>query len=112
MRALKGLAVQVLSGAPEGKIIIVCNTFPSGPDADAVKSRSLCHKIEINLESAKRILTDAAENPKWFDNIGVSKIAAEYIISGLTDQNLSRVSLRTLRMAYVSDFHDMCQAIS
>jgi hypothetical protein len=84
----------------KGKIIIVCNGFPKDSDAHAVRSRSVCHKIEVNLEEARSMLKVVARNRERFPNAEISRLAVNYILAGLSKETLDQISLRTLEMVY------------
>ncbi len=83
-----------------GKLIIICNSFPSTPDAIAIKSRSLTHQFQISKATAMELLREAAADSKWFKNIKRSQEVAEFLCEHLTDANLPEISYRTLHMAY------------
>jgi hypothetical protein len=83
-----------------GKLIIICNTFPSTADAEAVKSRSYDRRIDINIEDAKGLLKEAAKDSKRFKEAKKINAVCEFLCSRLSDQNLNQISYRTLRKGY------------
>jgi len=84
----------------QGKLIIVCNRFPTTADAVAVKSRSLPHKMTIELGRAKQLLMDASQDQKHFPNGEIAKKAAIHLCGILNDETLPLISYRTLKMVY------------
>lgn len=84
----------------EGKLIIICNSFPSTPDAVAVKSRSFPYKIDIDSVMAKKLLRQAAENTVWYPNIERAREVAMYLSDKICASSLRQISYRTLQMGY------------
>jgi len=84
----------------KGKIVIVCNSFPSTSDASAIRSRAFPYKFEVTESKARELLSAAAENPKWYADTKLAKKVASYICDALSDANLSQISYRTLQMGY------------
>jgi DNA polymerase III delta prime subunit len=84
----------------EGKVVIVCNTFPSTSDASAVRSRAFPYAFEVSERKARELIIMAAQNPKWFKNIELAKKVADYLCGIITSSNLSQISYRTLQMGY------------
>lgn len=83
-----------------GKLIIVCNRFPSTPDGEAIRSRGYVRKVNINLNEAKRLLLNAAQDKKWFNCTQTAIQVAEFLITRLNENTLSQVSFRTLKKGY------------
>jgi hypothetical protein len=83
-----------------GKLIIVCNTFPSTPDAEAVRSRSFPHLISISEAEAKTMLLAAAANKDWYPQTDTAESVARYLAKRISTESLPHVSYRTLRMGY------------
>ena len=84
----------------EGKLVIICNSFPSTPDAEAVKSRSFPYKIDIDPATAKKLLGKAAENTTWYPNIEKAREVARYLSDKICASSLHQISYRTLQMGY------------
>lgn len=84
----------------QGKLIVICNSFPATPDAIAVKSRSLTHQFQISKIAAKQLLREAAFDSKWFRNTGLATEVAEFLCEHLTDSNLPDISYRTHHIGY------------
>lgn len=83
-----------------GKLIIIINSFPSSPDALAIKSRSLTHQFEISMAMAKDLLRKAARDPHWFKNVRLSSEVAEFLCEHMNESNLPEISYRTLHIGY------------
>ena len=83
-----------------GKLVIVCNSFPTTPDGEAVRSRSYARRIDLNLVEAKRLLGLAAQDRLQFSKPKLAEAVAGYLIEHLDESNLSLVSFRTLRKGY------------
>ena len=83
-----------------GKFVVVCNSFPSGPDAEAVKSRSFPRRIEVGTENAKLLLRAAASDKAWYSNTKNAKAVCEFLVQRITSESLMQISYRTLRMGY------------
>lgn len=84
----------------DGKLIIVCNSFPTTSDAEAVKSRSFPRRIEIAPDEAKALLIAAAKDKVWFKDSKKAVSVASFLISRITQKSLSQISYRTLQMGY------------
>jgi hypothetical protein len=84
----------------QGKLIIVCNTFPATADAEAIKSRSFPFKVRLNAVRAKELLEIAAKDESLFKDTKSALAVAEYLGSCLTGNSLSTISFRTLQMGY------------
>jgi hypothetical protein len=83
-----------------GKLVVICNFFPSTADAKAVKSRSLTHFFSVNSEVAKELLQKAALDSNWFESIDVAKQVADFLCGHLTPNNFDQLSYRTLHIGY------------
>ena len=90
----------------EGKAIIICNLFPKSADAEAVKNRSLDLNIDPTLGETKALLIEAARDKRRFPNQDTVKHVLGRILNGLTEDNLYRVSYRTLQKAYEVTVHN------
>lgn len=84
----------------EGKLIVICNSFPSTPDAEAVKSRSFPYKIDIDPAMAKKFLEEAAENTTWYPNTERAREVAQYLSNKICTSSIRQISYRTLQMGY------------
>jgi DNA polymerase III delta prime subunit len=84
----------------KGKIVIVCNNFPSSADASAVRSRAFPYIFEVNETKARELLLEAAKNRKWFSNTKLASTVANHLCGMITNSNLSEMSYRTLQMGY------------
>lgn len=84
----------------EGKLVIICNSFPSTADADAVRSRSFPCKIEVTPARAKELLAKAAHDKAWFPDTSKASEVARLLCSRLTSGSLNQMSYRTLQMGY------------
>lgn len=92
-----------------GKLIIVCNSFPSTPDGDAILSRGYSKQINVTVEQAKKLILNAAQDKKWFHNTEISIPVANFLIDRLTENTLSQMSFRTLMKGYeLAEFHPDC----
>ena len=83
-----------------GKLIIVCNSFPKTPDGEAIRSRGYTRKIDINLNDAKLLLSEAASQKRWYPNSKLAIEVAEFLIDHVTESSLSQISFRTLKKEY------------
>ncbi len=84
----------------EGKLIIICNSFPLTADAEAVKSRSFPYKISIDPASAKILLENAAANVDLFTNTEKAMEVAVFLGEKISSACLHQISYRTLQMGY------------
>lgn len=84
----------------EGKLIIVCNSFPATADAEAVKSRSFPYKINIDPTTAKTLLKSAAENSIIYSDKQKATEVAEFLIEKVSAASIHQISYRTLQMGY------------
>lgn len=84
----------------EGKLVIVCNSFPTTADAQAVKSRSFPYKISINPANAKAMLERAAADAKIFSDTKKSTAVARFLSKKIGFRSLHQISYRTLQMGY------------
>jgi hypothetical protein len=93
-----------------GKLIIVCNSFPSTPDGEAIRSRGYARRIDITLEEARRLLRQAAENKRWgFSSKKIALEVTEFLSERLTEGTLSKISFRTLKKGYrLAERHPDC----
>lgn len=89
-----------------GKLAIICNSFPKSPDAEAVKSRSFLCRITISVARAKHLLYQAASEPKWFENSGIAQEVAKYLVENINESNLNQMSYRALKMGYELAIHN------
>ena len=93
----------------EGKLIIVCNSFPNSPDGDAILSRGYSKQINVSVEQAKKLILNAAQDKKWFHNSEIAVPVAHFLINRLTENTLSQMSFRTLMKGYeLAEFHPDC----
>ena len=76
-----------------GKLIVVCNSFPRTPDGEAIRSRGYSRKIDITLNEAKKLLSDAASQKKWYPKTKLAAEVAEFLIGHMTESSLSQISL-------------------
>lgn len=83
-----------------GKLIIVCNAFPSTPDGEAIRSRGYARRIDVAVSEAKVLLRTAARDKKWFDSPKVASSVAEFLIERLNEATLPGMSFRTLKKGY------------
>lgn len=83
-----------------GKLIVVCNSFPRTPDGEAIRSRGYSRKIDITLNEAKKLLSDAASQKKWYPKTKLAAEVAEFLIGHMTESSLSQISFRTLKKGY------------
>jgi hypothetical protein len=83
-----------------GKLIIVCNSFPNTPDAEAIRSRSYARKIDITVEEAKRLLLQVSQDKRWYAEPAIAAEVADFLVERLDDSTLSQVSFRTLKKGY------------
>ena len=93
----------------EGKLIIVCNSFPATADAEAVKSRSFPYKISIDPRNAKTLLKVAAQNPKLYPDAKKAIDVARFLIQKISASSLNQINYRTLQMGYELAQHNSQQ---
>lgn len=84
----------------KGKLIVICNSFPSTADARAIKSRSLTHFFDVTPDIAKTLLQKAARDEKWFSNSKLSRKVADFLCDRLNTSNMDQMSYRTLHIGY------------
>ena len=84
----------------EGKLIVVCNSFPATADAEAVKSRSFPYKIDIDPTSAKTLLEEAARTSSLFSNKQMAFEVAKFLSEKISPVSIHQISYRTLQMGY------------
>jgi DNA polymerase III delta prime subunit len=84
----------------EGKLIIVCNSFPATADAEAVKSRSFPYRINIDPTNAKSLLEKAAGNPSLYSDTQKAVEVAKFLCKKLCAASVHQISYRTLQMGY------------
>lgn len=92
-----------------GKLIIICNSFPSTPDAEAIRSRSFPYRIDISITRAKDLLIKAASDKNWYPDTKKSQAVVKFLSSRLTSGSLSQISYRTLQMGYELARHNTNQ---
>lgn len=92
-----------------GKLVIVCNSFPNTPDAEAVRSRSFPYAIEITPSYAKDLLEKAALDKKWYPNTATAKSIAQFLSARVTTNSVGKISYRTLQMGYELAQHNVDQ---
>lgn len=83
-----------------GKLIVVCNSFPSTPDGQAIRSRGFSRKINVSLEEAKCLLQAAANDKRWLKSTKLAGQVMEFLVDRLTEVTLPEVSFRTLKQGY------------
>jgi hypothetical protein len=84
----------------KGKFILICNSFPSTPDGEAIRSRSYIRPIKIAAAEGKQRLLEAAKNKKWFKQTKLASTVAEFLSARLTDETIWKISYRTLEQGY------------
>ena len=84
----------------EGKLIVVCNSFPTTADAEAVKSRSFPYKISIDPTRAKTLLDKAASNQALYANTSKAREVARFLSNKISPSSIHQISYRTLQMGY------------
>lgn len=84
----------------EGKLVIVCNSFPATADAEAVKSRSFLYKINIDPPSAKALLKKAAANQTLYPDNQKAAEVARFLVQKISASSVQQISYRTLQMGY------------
>lgn len=84
----------------EGKLIIVCNSFPATADADAVRSRSFPYKINIDPTRARTLLEQAAGNSSLYSDTQKATEVAKFLSKRISAASLHQISYRTLQMGY------------
>lgn len=84
----------------EGKLVIICNFFPSNSDGLAVKSRSLAHKIEVNSKEAQDLVQILSNNRTIFPNQSAAEEISKYLINKFNLLGSDIINLRTLKLAY------------
>lgn len=93
----------------EGKLIVICNSFPATADANAVRSRSFPCRIDVGAPQAKTLLEKAAHDTNWYPDTGKAKAVAKFLCARLTTGSLSQMSYRTLQMGYELAQHNASQ---
>lgn len=103
-RILKWGSTSAKATVPEfefsGKLIIVCNSFPTTPDGEAIRSRGYARRIDITLEEGKRLLLQASQNVKQFPKKSIAAEVAKFLVLHLDESTLSQISFRTLKKGY------------
>lgn len=89
-----------------GKLAVIVNSFPRNFDAEAVRNRSLELEINPGVSETKELLTEAAKDRARFPNRKIVKIVLKKIVDNLTEENLAKVSYRTLQKAYEVAIHN------
>jgi hypothetical protein len=89
-----------------GKLIIICNSFPGTPDAEAVRSRSFPYKIDVTVNRAKELLVNASNDKKWYPDTEKANLVAKFVVSRLNQNTLPQISYRTLQMGYELAMHN------
>lgn len=84
----------------QGKLVIVCNSFPATADAEAVKSRSFPYKISIDPASAKTLLEKAATNRTLYSDTQKAAEVAKFLGKKISPTSVHQISYRTLQMGY------------
>ncbi|MBX3033567.1 MAG: hypothetical protein KF865_06540 [Bdellovibrionaceae bacterium] len=92
-----------------GKLVIICNSFPISPDAEAVRSRSFPCRIEVSTTRAKDLLERAARDKTWYSDTDKAKAVAKFLCARLTSGSLNQMSYRTLQMGYELAQHNANQ---
>lgn len=82
------------------KVAIVCNSFPTTSDGQAIKSRAFPYKFEIAESTIKSLLIEAAKNPDWYADAELATEVAEFLSDFVGEKNSSEISYRTLLMGY------------
>jgi hypothetical protein len=90
----------------EGKLLVICNSFPRTLDAEAVKNRSLDMKIEPGVSETRELLTLAAQDVLKFPDQITAKKALRSILSELNEETVSKISYRNLQKAYEIAVHN------
>lgn len=80
-----------------GKLIIICNSFPTTPDGEAVKSRGLSRRFDFSVIEAAELLLSAAKDKSWFPNTEMALSVAEFLVAHLNKSNVAKISYRTLK---------------
>ncbi len=89
-----------------GKLIVICNSFPRTPDAQAVRSRALELEIEPTLIEARELLTKAAADAERFPEQKIAQKILKKLLADLSEETLSRISYRTLQRNYEIAIHN------
>ena len=84
----------------EGKLVIVCNSFPATADAEAVKSRSFPYRINIDSTGAKALLKKAAANRVLYSDTEKATEVARFLCLKIDATSAHQISYRTLQMGY------------
>jgi hypothetical protein len=88
-----------------GKLVIICNQFPSTADADAVRSRSFPCKIKVSASRVRELLEKAASDKKWYPDTEIAQSVTKFLCSHLSG-NDTQMSYRTLQMGYELAIHN------
>ncbi len=83
-----------------GQFVIVCNSFPSTPDGEAIRSRGYARRFDITLTEAKTLLHQAAKDRKWFPKTKIAESVSAFLIERLNENTLPKISYRTLKNGY------------
>jgi len=84
----------------EGKIIVVCNSFPNSPDGKAIRSRGLYRKIDVSVDEARQLLKKASSDGRWFSKTHIALEVADYLSKILDEDLIKDISFRTLKQGY------------
>lgn len=83
-----------------GKMILLTNTLPTGRDIEAFLSRTLYLRIAFDADEVEQMLIEAARSPEHYGNTELALEVVSHLVSGDGTNDLRRISLRTLKMAY------------
>lgn len=83
-----------------GKLIIVCNSFPTTPDGNAIKSRSYMCRLRLGVNEAKQLLIKGAEEKKYFPDTKLAREVSEFLVENLSESTLPEICFRAFEKCY------------
>lgn len=84
----------------QGRLILLVNFLPSGPDVDAFKSRSYFFRIKFTKDEIADQLLIAAKNKKYFPATPMAMRVAKHLIKNLDHRDPNQFNFRTLAQGY------------
>ena len=83
-----------------GRFVVICNSFPSTPDGEAIKSRGFGWRIDVTPSDAKKLLKEAARDKSRYPITETAVSVARFLCDRLNAQTVSKINFRTLGKGY------------
>lgn len=84
----------------EGKLILLTNSMPCGPDTDALLSRSLYLSIDFTPEEIEEMLFSAASQKEYYDDTELALKVADRLVGSFAQRDKTKLNFRTLQVGY------------